>query len=573
MPSQLCKYIGFEVRIIGRAALCLLWSLLMAIIIITSAWGMDYYISSSKGSDQNSGLSADQPWKTMNKVKNLVVKPGDRILLKRGDVWRENLAIAGSGSESGPLEISAYGDGPKPVLNGSIALSGWQSHSQGIYRIEYRGTCQGLLEDGKPIRKASGWDLLDGGWYHDGHQIYYKPGWGTPTEHLIECCSKPGLSILSRNGVSVADIAVYGCGASGIWVINSSRLQIRDCVITANAGYGIGIVNRPNKPGTPCSEISIEKNTISWNSNGIYLIWEPGAPGLEKIRVVGNLVEYNDFQEVWGKTDGHGLGVQNTSNSYFAENEFRYNRTGPCFWTAPDRRSDHNVFTRNFVHHNQKYGVVFGGEGHDNMAGNSICFNIITDNGTEAGMKYGGLRINRRQSDRNEFTNNTLARNDINIFLNTLSDYAVIKRNISYNPKFYHVLIEDNQPKQYVFEENLYYPDGAGFFGVGTKRMNFPAWRTKIGQEAGSLVQNPLFISASPSSPADFTPAESSLTLRPSKVRQLPPPPKWVKIVGGSARSPEMKFKGPTKSKYLEVDYFGKSLGSEPFFGAIKGHP
>jgi hypothetical protein len=283
------------------------------------------------------------------------------------------------------------------------------------------------------------------------------------------------------------------------------------------------------------------------------------------------LVEYNDFNGVWSHRtkDGHGLGIQNTSNSYFGENEFRYNWTGPCLWTGgPGLRSDNNIFARNFVHHNQKAGIIFGGEGQDNTAGNIFCFNIISDNGTAAGWN-GGFRINRSQSGRNEFSNNTLARNDINFYLYSLTDYAVIQKNISYAPRSYHVLI-GGALNHNVFEDNLYYPDSAGLFGMASaQKLNFATWRTKTLQDAGSLVGDPLFSNASLSSPEHFRPAENSPALRVSKKTRLPLAPKWIKKIGGPALSPEIKTKGPTD--YLGIDYLGKPVGSIFLMGAIRG--
>jgi hypothetical protein len=542
---------------------------------ITLAWGTDYYVSSSKGSDLNNGLSAEQPLKTLSKIKNLTLRDGDRILLKRGDVWREDLAIVGSGSEKGSMEIAAYGEGAKPALNGAVVLSGWTLLHAGIFSLEYKGRCEGLLSDGKPVKKASGPELRDGEWFYDGARIYFKPSQGQAGDHLIECCSKVGLRIYSHNGVSIHDIAIYGHGGSGIWVINSSHLQIRDCVITANAGHGIGIANRPDKPGAPCSDIVIQGNTVSWNANGIYLISEGGAAGLQQIKIIKNLVEYNDFNEVWRHTtkDGHGLGVQNTSGSYFGENEFRYNHTGPCFWTQAERRSDNNILTRNFIHHNKRSGVAFGGEGRDNMAGNTISFNIISDNGIlRSGNVYddgfnGGLRINRSQSIRNEFRNNTLARNDVNIYLFSLTDYAVIKNNISFSPKYFHVLIKGGLEHN-EFADNLYYPDGLGLFGMGKeRRLDFLTWRTKTGQDKGSLVADPLLTNDSLGSPEDFRPLRMSPAFRASRTSHLPPAPKWLPASPGAADRSSIK----RPDEYLGVDFFGQALGSQPFIGAIQG--
>ena len=543
---------------------------------IVSAWGKDYYISSSLGSNQYDGLSAEQPWKTLDKIKNLTFKDGDRLLLKRGDVWSEDLAIVGSGSEKGSMEIAAYGEGAKPVLNGAVVLSGWTVLYPGIFSLEYKGRCEGLLSDGKPVKKASGPELRDGDWFYDGARIYFKPSQGQAGDHLIECCSKLGLRIYSRNGISIHDLSIYGHGGSGIWVVNSSNLKINNCLITANAGHGIGIANRPDKPGSPCHNIVIQGNTVSWNANGIYLISEGGAAGLQQIKIIRNLVEYNDFNEVWRHQtkDGHGLGVQNTSGSYFGENEIRYNNTGAAFWTQATRRSDYNILARNFVHYNQHYGIAFGGEGRDNMSGNIISFNIISGNGSIASNINvydegfnGGLRINRSQSLRNEFRNNTLARNDVNIYLFSLTDYAVIKNNISFSPKSFHVLIKGGLEHN-EFADNLYYPDGLGLFGMGKeRRLDFLTWRTKTSQDKGSLVADPLFTNASLSSPEDFRPVGMSPAFRASRTSHLPPAPKWLPASPGAADRSSIK----RPDEYLGVDFFGRSLGSGSFMGAIRG--
>ena len=45
--------------------------------------GTAYYISSSLGNDQNNGLSESTPWKSFDRIENMDLKPGDRVLLRR----------------------------------------------------------------------------------------------------------------------------------------------------------------------------------------------------------------------------------------------------------------------------------------------------------------------------------------------------------------------------------------------------------------------------------------------------------------------------------------------------------
>jgi len=58
-------------------------------LIISGAWSATYYVDATHGKDSNNGPSPSTPWKTIAKVNVSSFKPGDQILFKRGEVWRE----------------------------------------------------------------------------------------------------------------------------------------------------------------------------------------------------------------------------------------------------------------------------------------------------------------------------------------------------------------------------------------------------------------------------------------------------------------------------------------------------
>lgn len=81
-----------------------------------------YFISSTIGSDSNSGLSKNSPWKTLDRLKKLILSNGDTILLKNGDIFQGNLRIQGTN-----IKVGAYSTGARPIINGGIAvLNNWQ---------------------------------------------------------------------------------------------------------------------------------------------------------------------------------------------------------------------------------------------------------------------------------------------------------------------------------------------------------------------------------------------------------------------------------------------------------------
>ena len=77
-----------------------------------------YYVDATSGSDTNPGTAITAPWKTLAKVDTTEFKPGDRILLRAGDIWHEQLAPRSSGSAAAPIVFDRYGEGPRPRLEG-----------------------------------------------------------------------------------------------------------------------------------------------------------------------------------------------------------------------------------------------------------------------------------------------------------------------------------------------------------------------------------------------------------------------------------------------------------------------
>ncbi len=84
-----------------------------------------YYVSNS-GKDSNAGTTPETAWQTINKVNKFNFSPGDRILFKRGDEWREQLTIPSSGRSGNPIVFDAYGSGARPIINGSNLVTNWK---------------------------------------------------------------------------------------------------------------------------------------------------------------------------------------------------------------------------------------------------------------------------------------------------------------------------------------------------------------------------------------------------------------------------------------------------------------
>jgi hypothetical protein len=83
-----------------------------------------YYLSSSLGNDNNSGMEEELPLKTIEKLNSLNLSAGDKILFNRGDTFLGQIIISHSGSENLPIIYDSYGVGVKPILTASNGENG-----------------------------------------------------------------------------------------------------------------------------------------------------------------------------------------------------------------------------------------------------------------------------------------------------------------------------------------------------------------------------------------------------------------------------------------------------------------
>jgi parallel beta-helix repeat protein len=136
----------------------------------------NYYVSNS-GSDSNPGTSDSLSWRSLDKVNASVVKPGDRILFKRGDRWTGTIKVNASGTSGSPITFGAYGTGENPIISGFTTLSGWTDEGGNIYSktIAVENNFPNIvLVDG--VNTAMGRYPNTGTWLtyesHSGHTLY-----------------------------------------------------------------------------------------------------------------------------------------------------------------------------------------------------------------------------------------------------------------------------------------------------------------------------------------------------------------------------------------------------------------
>lgn len=221
--------------------------------------GASYYVSPT-GSDSNDGLSEQTPWQTLKKVNASKFSPGDQILFQRGGVWRgthhasagwSGMLIPASGEPGKPITYSAYGEGEKPALYGSISASeeaDWVETSPNVW-----GT--------RPVTFAYGERLPM------SFSDWYLHCEGGAQSHLSAQRQEDGTQILTlktaRNGQGSHQIQLWGKGVTpeNLKPVFALRFRARatvpftmDPITVFQASFPYHTKCQPQSPGLDVTE-------------------------------------------------------------------------------------------------------------------------------------------------------------------------------------------------------------------------------------------------------------------------------------------------------------------------------
>lgn len=149
----------------------------------------DYYVDSETGDNAAAGTSEQSAWRTLDGVNRADLNPGDRVLFKRGGLWRGVLNLQ-SGDESAKIVYASYGQGAKPRIYGSVALNNtsvWIDEGDGLWATKPTEVLPAATSETTPF--------LTGGWSvhtESGAEVVRSiQGTGTGAAIRLEC-KKPG---------------------------------------------------------------------------------------------------------------------------------------------------------------------------------------------------------------------------------------------------------------------------------------------------------------------------------------------------------------------------------------------
>ena len=215
------------------------------------------YFVDTAGSDSNDGHSPTTAFKTIAKVNTLKLKPGESVMFKRGEVWRESLVTPAAGAPGLPIVFGAYGTGPRPVFTGADLVTGWSVEVVTI------GRAGGNITEGRftayyasQVAKVS--QVFDNGnrmqrvqyksqlvplswWYDAGNlRVYLRTaGDSDPASDTIEGSTRDYSVYLTQHDISLQDLDIskgklYGVKSSPSAALDGlfiTRCMVRDAFV------------------------------------------------------------------------------------------------------------------------------------------------------------------------------------------------------------------------------------------------------------------------------------------------------------------------------------------------------
>ena len=493
-----------------------------SVFVMSSAgWAAIYYVDATNGNDDNSGTAQATAWKTISKVNLSSFNPGDTILFKRDEVWREQLNVPSSGSSGNPITFGAYGSGNKPIITGADIVTGWKkaAMSNVWYADLERSVSPTVLcpkackthvfFDGILGTKVESKTDLDSEyeWYGEGTTLYIYSTSNPDTTYTNLGIEFPvrekGIIIDNRNYdqrthkyITIEDIHVRNARIRLIDGINSDHLMIKNCLIEYSG---------PGDANNDCSCISLNHNTknalvencISHDAGcGIY-IGTAGGTGKE-YSATENIVKNNEIYNVHSGVNIKTLSINNTvEGNYIHDIITQGIRAGGS-------ETEGNVITMNFIENCEEDGIQA-------FSRASMTYNIIKS-------CYSGIIIIARTNqqaynidvgDNNVIYNNVIYDHIIGVavhnYYGDLPENNTVKNNII-SECARAIRFSGGTPPEgngNVFDYNCYYRSSNLYFG-NPGIISFEEWKAIYGGDTNSTISNPVFISSSPSTETDF---------------------------------------------------------------------
>ncbi len=536
---------------------------LLSIILLLSCFfqaiATDYFVHPMLGNDANSGLSKNVPFKTLAKISNIKLLPGDRILLASNQVFNNGISLMNqNGEKNNPIVISTINwDETEPFIP---ALIDFKGEPNGILLQD----CS-FIEVSNLKLTANGYDVQD-------------------NSQDMRC----GILIKNSSNALMEDIVIKKVFMHDIYFENAGFKRAAGEVKTANGtqkyGWGIRVMNNTealinNVKITDCSINDVSHTGIKLTGKNKNItnvaivnnnVEKTGGPGIQMsevadVHVSENVVTHSgsdDDSRKWGR--GSGLWTWGASKVLIEKNKFLYaNGPGDSAGAHIDFNCDNVVLQYNISAHNAGGFIEILGNNYNCAYRYNISINdghrVKGVNGAFQEGKvfwlsgYQGEKQPRKGPVNSYMYNNTIYSDSTIVAkfaVDNTSSGILIANNIFYiKGKSVSVLGDqfkadkkiDSQLKNVFFENNLF--------------LNSENWPSDLGIKDNSpIFGNPMFVNEGGMHAEDYMPKNSRL----------------VKNKGVKIDLLANDTIGLMQSLKLKKDILGNKIRKGPSLGAIE---
>lgn len=292
-----------------------------------------YYVSSSAGSDSNTGCSASAPWKTLAKVNATTFSAGNQIFFQDGGTWAGQLHPLGSGASGNPIVVSNYGTGAAPLIaGGGVAAAVYLLNQQywTVQNLEITNDSAtasvraGFLAENDTSGILNGIHVIN----NNIHNVkgYWDNGTGQPSQdsgisfNLSDSYSTNGWNdlLISGNTMNTVD-------AGGIYVGSVAESSPIHQILTTNVVVQSNTMN--NLGGNDVVLLYAVSPVVQYNvvTNSGYRY---SGAGFWMARNNGGLWQYNEVSRQWREQwDGQAFDIDHDNNGVVVQ--YNYTHDNP----------------------------------------------------------------------------------------------------------------------------------------------------------------------------------------------------------------------------------------------------